>query len=458
MPTLRNGASYRDPGGFVFYENGRVLRAVTDIGVDNARAVRATGLVDRLVAAGRLLHEREVGTTLAGRRDVRLVLEHPPLPFVSYPYEWPFLALQAAALLHLDVQLEALDAGVMLSDASAFNVQFIGARPIFIDHLSFRPYREGELWAAHTQFCEQFLHPLLLRSMIGIEFQPWYRGRMEGIPGASVSRLLRLRDKLRWNVLVNVVLPARLQQVAAGETVRSRVQQGKLSRAALRHMLSSLRRWIERMQPRGLGTTVWANYEETIPADEVAATTALVREFVAEVRPKMLWDLGCNAGRYGEVALDAGAGYVVGFDSDAGALHHAFRRARDGALNLLPLLVDVVDPSPSQGWRGRERDGILGRGNPDALLALAVIHHVAIGRNVPIDEIVDLLTTLAPEGIVGFVPNTDPRAQALFMGREALFRSYTLENFLSLLRGRARIVRQQSLPNSERVLVWYSAT
>jgi ribosomal protein L11 methylase PrmA len=172
----------------------------------------------------------------------------------------------------------------------------------------------------------------------------------------------------------------------------------------------------------------------------------------------MLWDLGCNRGRYGEAALAGGARYVVGFDSDAGALHQAFARAQDRGLRFLPLLVDLANPTPSQGWRERECEGLIARGRPEALLALAVIHHLAIARNVPLDEIVMLLTSLAPEGVVGFVPNTDARAQALFRGRDEIFRSYTLENFLSLLRSRARIVRQQSIPNSERVLIWFSTT
>src|SRR3990167_3467056 len=191
----RHPASFRDPAGFLFHDGPHVRRAVTEYGLPHVRAVRATGLVEGLVASGRLWPEREGASALDGHPDVRLVLEPPPLPFVSYPYEWPFRALQAAALLHLDIQMEALDAGVVLTDASAYNVQLVGARPVFIDHLAFRPYGDGELWAAHRQFCEQFLHPLLLQSLLGVEFQPWDRGRIDGIPGADFVRLLRPRHK-----------------------------------------------------------------------------------------------------------------------------------------------------------------------------------------------------------------------------------------------------------------------
>jgi ribosomal protein L11 methylase PrmA len=455
--AVRDPASFRDPAGFVVHDNGRVRRAVTEYGLPHFRSVRDTGLVKHLVASGSLLAEEEVATSLDGYPDVRLVLEHPRLPFVSYPYEWPFRALQAAALLHLDIQLEALAVGVMLADASAYNVQFIGARPVFIDHLAFRPYRDGELWAGHRQLCEQFLHPLLLQSLFGIEFHPWYRGRLEGISGDSLARVLRWRDKLRWNVLTHVVLPARLQRSAGRSEMSARIGRARLPKAGLLGLLSSLRRWIARLEPRDLDVTTWADYDATVPDAESAAIAGFVDEFVRDVRPRMLWDLGCNAGRYGERALASGAAYVVGLDSDPGAVNRAFARARERRLALLPLHVDLVNPSPSQGWRGGERHSLVARGRPDALLAIAVVHHMAIGRNVPLEELVALLVDLAPEGVVGFVPHTDARARALFRGREEIFRAYTLDNFRSLLRSRARIVREQGLPGSDRMLIWFSS-
>ena len=452
----RDPSSLRDPAGFVFHEDGRVKRAVTEYGLSHARAVRETGLIDRLIAAGCLLPETEIATSLEGWPDVRLVLEHPRLPFVSYPYEWPFRALRAAALLHLDIQLDALDASVMLTDASAYNVQFVGARPVFIDHLAFRPYVPGELWAGHRQFCEQFLHPLLLQSLFGIEYQSWYRGRLDGVPGTDVARLLGWRHALQWNIFTNVMLPARLQRLAGRPGVERRIARAKLPRTALREMLSSLRRWIGRLEPRGLESTTWAANDAQVPEAKAETIRAFVHEFVERAAPRLVWDLGCNAGRHAEAALAAGARHVIGLDSDAGALDGAFARAHTRQLAFLPLLVDLVNPSPNQGWRGSERGSLIARGRPDALLALAVVHHIAIGRNVPLGEIVTLLTTLAPEGVIGFVPPTDRRAQALFRGREDIFRAYTLENFVSLLQSRARITRQQPIPGCDRVLISFS--
>lgn len=453
---VRDPASLRDPAGFVFHDDGRVRRAVTEFGLPHFRAVRATGLIDRLITGGRLLAEQEVGTAVQGRPDVRLVLEHPRVPFISYPYEWPFRALQAAALLHLDIQIDALDAGAMLTDASAYNVQFLGPRPVFIDHLAFRPYRPGELWAAHRQFCEQFLHPLLLQSLLGVEFQPWYRGRIDGIPGADLVRLLRLRHKLRWNVLANVVAPARLQRLGSRPGAERRIARAVMPREGLRGMFSSLRRWIARLSPRGVEATTWAAYDQAVPESESREIAGFVEDFVRHASPALVWDLGCNTGRYAEVALRAGARHAIGLDSDAGALERAFQRARDERLELLPLLVDLVNPSPGQGWRGQERAALLDRGRADAVLAIAVVHHLAIARNIPLEEIVELLTSTARQGVIGFVPHTDERARALFHGREDIFRDYTLEVFLSHLQRRARIVRQQRLQGTERTLIWYA--
>ncbi|MEE8542552.1 MAG: class I SAM-dependent methyltransferase, partial [Gammaproteobacteria bacterium] len=212
--AFADSASFRDPSGHVYRIDGRILRTVTELAASDFEAVRASGIYEELVASGKVIAadilEQGVPEPLA--QGARFVLEHPRLPFISYPYEWSFAELKAAALLHLDVHLTAVDRGITLSDASAYNVQFIGARPIFIDTLSFRPYREGEYWTGHRQFCEQFLNPLLLRAMFGTPHNEWYRGALEGIATADLARLLPLHRKLSWNVLSQVVLPATFER------------------------------------------------------------------------------------------------------------------------------------------------------------------------------------------------------------------------------------------------------
>src|SRR5215471_16803053 len=221
IPTItQDHGSFRDPSGHVYQINNRTFRTVHETAIDNYRFVRDTGLLRKLAAAGQLVECREVDESVLNLPGFKCqtILEHPTLPFVSYPYEWSFSALKAAALLHLDLHVEALECGITLTDASAYNVQFIGARPIFIDILSFRRYHEGEFWLGHRQFCEQFLNPLLLRAYCGIAHNGWYRGSLEGISTTELDRLLPWWKKaLSWNVLTHVYLQAKMQSLAVAK-------------------------------------------------------------------------------------------------------------------------------------------------------------------------------------------------------------------------------------------------
>jgi ribosomal protein L11 methylase PrmA len=454
--------SFRDPSGQVFREGTRILRTVTARAAADYEFVRDTGLFERLSANGLVLSTVEIDRDALGPVGAasRYLLQHPLIPFVSYPYEWSFPALKAAALLHLDVQLEALEVGVVLSDATAYNVQFIGSRPVFIDHLSFRRYRDGEIWAGHRQFCEQFLNPLLLRALLGVSHNAWFRGAQEGIPTAELNRLLTFRRKLSWNVLSQIVLPTLLERSmrsAAAALDTAPLKRPGFPRASYRALLQQLRSWIARLEPAGTGKTVWRDYAAThsYRSDEVDKKIAFVSEMAAAVRPDMLWDFGCNSGDYSKASLMAGAKYAVGFDFDHGALEAAFERAKVEQLAFLPLLMDAANPSPSQGWAERERQSLAARASADAILALAFVHHIAIGRNVPLDRVIDWLVGLAPTGVIEFVPKSDPMVTHMLRLREDIFDGYSEENLLAAISARARIVKSSVVSASGRKLVWF---
>lgn len=456
-------ASFRDPASRIYAHEGRILRAISSSASRHFRSCSESGLLDELTRKGRLVESRELDpacftwSDTAGKPAV--LLEHRRIPFVSYPYEWPFRALQRAAVLHLDIQLEALASGATLSDASAYNVQFEGARPIFIDVTSFRRYEEGELWLAHRQFCEQFLNPLLLQALTGVPYHSWYRGSLEGIPTGQLTPLLSLRDKARWMVLTHVVLQDRLQQSASQKhtTELRSVATRRLPRRSFQALLEQLRRWIGKLRPAGIERSVWSRYETTRGYDEASKSQKLecVAEFVRAVNPQMLWDFGCNTGEYAMEALRSGAGYVVGFDYDTGALDEAFRRSEQMKVPFLPLFFDAANPSPSQGWRQRERYGLQDRAAADALLALAFEHHITIGRNVPISDFIEWLLSLAPRGLVEFVEKSDPTVQKMLALREDIFTEYTLEQFGRALEARARVIKRVRLADSNRWLFWY---
>lgn len=454
--------SFRDPGGRVFVVGDRVYRTVNPSAVEDFEYVESTGLLPSLVEKGWVVAADPVSTDVLGDRaaGARYVLEHPKLPLVSYPYEWPFPALKAAALRHLDVQLAALESGVALSDASAYNIQFIGSRPIFIDRLSFVRYHDGDFWAGHRQFTEQFLNPLLLRSLLGIAHNAWYRGAQEGIPARDLKRLLKWRHCFSFRVLSHVVLQSAFQETASRSDAGQQSEEMRrvgFPRVAFERMLNKLRGWIATLEPADTGKTVWQDYarDNSYTSDEAVVKRSFIGEFAAAVEPALLWDFGCNTGDYSAAALESGARYAVGFDFDQGALERGFARAQRHGLPLQLLFLDAANPASSQGWAEAERQGLMARATADAILALAFVHHLAIAKNIPLDQLVGWLTDLAPTGVIEFVPKGDPMVEELLRLRSDVFPDYTEENFLALVESRARVVKRAKVSSSGRLLVWF---
>jgi len=457
ISPIADPGSFRDPSGRVHRAGDRIFRTIGVKAAANYEAARDRGVLSKYVDRKILIDSREIDAAelgLAGP-SIAHVVEHPKLPFVSYPYEWSFALLKASALFHLDFQCELLDDGFVLSDASAYNVQFDGARPLFIDLLSIRKYRDGEYWLAHNQFCEQFLNPILMWSYIGVPPNDWFRGRLEGIPSDAISRMLPAYRKLSFRMISHVVGPARLQARSERRHTAEAVRR-PLPRSAYRALLTHLRRWIQSLQPAG-SDTQWQDYEEfhSYSENEEQAKKEFVSQFVADAKPGVLWDMGCNTGAYSEIALRARAGKVIGFDYDHGALDRAVARARREKLDLLPLYLDGANPSPDQGWAQRERMGLTGRSNADALIALAFIHHLVIGRNIPLDDAVDWLTSFAKRGLIEFVQKDDPTVRDMLALREDIFDEYDERAFLHALESRATIIATRRNPDNGRLLAVY---
>jgi len=454
--------SFRDPGGRVFFHDDRVFRTVMPHVAEDFDFVENSGLIAKLEDDGRIVTSRQVEPAQFGQvaSGARYVLEHPRLPFISYPYEWSFPALKIAALAHLDIHIQALEFGVTLSDASAYNIQFIGPEPVFIDRLSFQRYRDGEFWVGHRQFCEQFLNPLLLRSLFGISYNSWYRGAQEGIATDDIARLLPWWRKLSWKTLIHIVLPAVLQKRNIKEKVAKEInvyKKQKLPLASMQRMLIQLKNWMNDMQPADTGVSVWGDYAVThsYSSEEAQRKRHFVTRFIESARPESVWDLGCNTGDYSIAALEAGARHVIGFDFDQKALELGFVRAQEGNYNFLPLYFDAANPAPDQGWSGVERKGFQARASADGLLALAFTHHLAISRNIPLPDLITWLIGLAPQGVIEFVPNSDPMIQRMLCLREDIFFDYTEKNFLACVESVAEIVESEVVSKSGRLLVRY---
>jgi hypothetical protein len=447
-------ASFRDPSGFLFRRDGVLYRHVAPCYAADYDLLMGSGLYEELSAAGLLVPHQEV--TLDGHPGAHRVLRPQGVEFVSYPYEWAFSALRDAALLTLDVAARALRRGLVLKDASAFNVQFRGSSPVFIDTLSFEARREGEPWVAYRQFCEHFLAPLALMARRDVRLAGLWRAHLDGLPLDLASRLLPRSTWLRFGLLTHLHLHARSQAFYADRPAPSRRM--AVSRTSLLALLDSLGRTVKGLAPRA-APSEWADYERTHAyADETQrAKEQIVERWLHRLGPRQVWDLGANVGRFSRIAASGGA-YVVSFDVDPAVVEEAYRRGRsESRRDLLPLVLDLANPSPGLGWEGRERDPLPARGPADALLALALVHHLAIGRNVPLPRIAGWMARLGGAAIVEFVPKDDPQTRRLLRSRRDVFAGYSREGFETAFAGAFSFEAREALPGSGRALYLWRA-
>jgi SAM-dependent methyltransferase len=453
--------SFRDPDSRVFTAGERVLRSLSPDGARDWRHLSGTGFWRRAQEAGTIVSTEEVVwdgdlEPLLGTPS-ETVLEHERVPFVSYPYEWTFGQLKDAALLQLDLLADGLDDGVVLKDGSAYNVQFRGARPVFIDVGSFEMLREGEPWTGYRQFCMLNLFPLLLQAYRGLDFHPLLRGAVDGVPPAQARAVLGGRDLLRRGVLTHVVMQSRLERRYAGaeqRQVRRELRGAGFSRELIRANARRLAKLVRRLEwkPRG---TAWTDYGTTNTYSDTDAEqkAGFVEEAAAAARPRLVWDLGCNDGTYSLIAARH-AGSVVAVDADHATVEGLYRRLRtEPSGNVLPLVMDLADPSPGLGWRGRERLTLAERGTPDLTLCLALVHHVAITANIPLPAFLSWLRELETGLVIEFVKREDPMVQRLLAAKEeGAHADYELGRFERALEERFEVVRRQELGSGTRVI------
>jgi ribosomal protein L11 methylase PrmA len=451
----RLGASFRDPAGFVFRDGGVLRRQVNAAGAPDYDLLMESGLYAALTGAGMLVRHREVAPSVSppAAGAAHRVLEPEPVPFISYPCEWSFGQLRDAALLTLRIQDAALDHGMTLKDASAFNVQFTGSAPVLIDTLSFERYRPGEPWIAYRQFCQHFLAPLLVMSAVDVRLSGLWRAHLDGIPLDIASRLLPRASWLRPGVALHVHLHARSLARHADTALDARPGRRTVSPTALRGLVDSLRSVIRGLDWRPAGTE-WADYVETrrYSAESVDSKARLVRDWLASLSPapRMVWDLGANTGEFSRIAA-ATAARVVACDADPAAVERNYRAARaEGSTSILPLVLDLANPTPGLGWAGEEREAWLARGPADVVMALALVHHLAIGNNVPLQSVAALFASAGRTLLVEWVPREDEQVQRLLRSRRDVFPDYTREGFEAAFATRFRTVRAEGIEGSGR--------
>jgi SAM-dependent methyltransferase len=460
VTQTRISGSFRDPSGFVFRHDGALYRQVNQVYRPHYDAAVESGFFRAAMDEGLLVPHVEVPLAQVPHDDGASVMLRPDeLPFVSYPYEWCVSQLQDAALLTLALQRRALEHGLWLKDASAYNVQFVGCNPVFIDTLSFERYPEGRPWVAYRQFCMHFLAPLALACHAHGGLAGLLRVNVDGIPLDLASRVLPWASRVRPALLVHLRLHAqaiaRHAQTKDGAAV---AQPRPVSRTALLGLVDHLERSIRRMQWSPAGTE-WADYYDhtNYSAQAAASKHALLAGLIDELQPRSVWDLGANTGMFSRLASSRGIP-TVAFDVDPSAVERNYRQGRkERDARLLPLVMDLTNPSPDLGWDGGERLSLAARGPVDVVLALALVHHLAIGNNVPLAWIARFLRRLGRHVVLEFVPKSDGQVGRLLASRDDIFPDYDAAGLERAFAAEFELRRRLPIEGSERLLYLFSA-
>ncbi len=447
-------SSFRDPSGFVYFQKQSLLRQVNLQYKENYDHLMGSGLYQTLLDSGLIVAHEEVDIGFAATDEAYRVIRPEFVPFISYPFEWCFSQLKAAALITLKIQNKSLALGMSLKDCSAYNIQFRNGNPIHIDTLSFEKYREGKPWVAYRQFCQHFLAPLALMSFVDVRLNQLLRVYMDGVPLDLARTLLPFRTFTKFSLLSHIHLHAGLQKRLARKS--GRTAHG-VSRQGLLGLIDSLQSGIKNLNWRPKDTE-WANYYEATNYDFEAFQhkKQLVTEFLDQMTPmpRNVWDLGANTGLFSRIASQRGIP-TISFDLDPACVERNYLESKQkGETQLLPLLLDLTNPSPNLGWENRERTSWMQRGPADVVMALALVHHLAISNNLPLGKIAEFFSQICQSLIIEFVPKNDSQVKGLLSSRPDIFPEYAQEGFEKEFRRYFLIQRSEKVRNTERTLYW----
>ncbi|MCA9097101.1 MAG: class I SAM-dependent methyltransferase [Planctomycetaceae bacterium] len=456
---LFDPGSYRDRTGRVLCLENRIFRLLDQAGGEHWKRLQGTRFFARSIDQGLMIPTKEAEDfpweRLPEGHRWKVALEHERIPFLSYPYGWSWSMLRDAALLHLEILLMGLEEEFLTKDGTAYNIQWRGTEPVFIDVGSLCRRKEGEPWAGYRQFCQTFLFPLMLTSHKGIPFQSWMRGSLDGIDVGEVVGMFGWGDLFKAGVMIDVWLHHQLQRGAqAKEGKEPSASKGPpLNQGMIRNNLLRLQKIVGRLSPPKQRSH-WTGYaaNNTYTSEDQRVKREFIEQVAGRKRWKMCWDLGCNTGEFSR-RLAAHADLVVAMDSDIPSVEMLYQQLRaDRVKNILPLKANLADPPPSQGWLGMERKGLTERGKPELTIALALIHHLVIGANLPMTEVIKWFASLGGELVIEFVGRRDPMVLALLKHKEDHYFDYDQELFEKLLKDEFQIVRQTDLNSGNRTL------
>lgn len=444
-------SSFRDPSGFLFYRDKILFRQINQSYKEDYELMIDSGLYNKLLELGMIIPHKEVDVSPFNQRENYKVIQPELIPFISYPYEWCFSQLKDAALLTLEIQKKALEFNMSLKDCSAYNIQFRNGKPILIDTLSFEKYDEGKPWKAYKQFCQHFLAPLSLMSHKDFRLNQLLRIYVDGIPLDLTAKLLPLRTFTSFSLLSHIHAHAKTQKHYGGKKIN--VKEIKVSKKSLLGLIETLYSGIRKLS-LGKVDTEWGDYYSKTNYSEKSfrQKKELISNIIDEIRPSMVWDLGANTGIFSRISSNKGIN-TISFDIDAIAVEKNYQEVlKNKEREILPLQIDLANPSSDIGWHNNERSSFIKRGPSDMVFALALIHHLAISNNLPFYRIVEFFYEISNYLVIEFIPKTDSQVQKLLFTREDIFDEYSRENFELNFEKYFKLLKRIKLENSERFL------
>jgi len=448
-------SSFRDPSGFIFIRDNEIYRQVNLPYQQDYDLLINSGLYKALIDEELIIphEEKEIAEEVPG--SVYKIIKPEPIPFISYPYEWSFSQLKDAALTTLNIQKRALEYGMSLKDSSAYNIQFRNCKPIFIDTLSFEVYKEGLPWTAYRQFCQHFLAPLALMALKDVRLNQLLKSYIDGIPLDLVSHLLPSSSYFRYPILLHIHLHAKSQKHYANKSIpKSNGQiKRKISKHAFLGLIDSLETGVKNLKYK-LQETEWGEYyDNTNYSDEAFDhKKRLIEEYTEMVKPNFVWDLGANEGVFSRIISNKNIP-TISFDIDPVAVEKNYINAvKSNDTYILPLLLDLTNPSPGIGWENKERMSIAARSNVDLVIALALIHHLAIANNLPLEKIAKFFSDISPYLIIEFVPKSDFQVKRMLATREDIFKEYDQSGFERAFSGYFSLLKSETIKDSARTL------
>lgn len=451
MSRTVDPGSFRDRDGFVFFQDGSCYRAIHKSFAKTWDECLASGLYNQLVEEGKLVALEESPSDLFPdlKADLHKIYKAETIPFISYPGEWSFSQLKKAALLTLYIQKKAVDKGFCLKDASVYNVQWLGNRAVFIDSLSFDRYHETEPWQAYGQFCRHFLAPLVLQAYGVPEANGFFLNHLDGVPLELCAKLLPWKSKFDLLAYTHIHLHAKMEKKHAGDR-ELKQQNFQYSKKKLLSLLEHLEMGIKDLKSTGKASN-WTDYYDSFSytKEGFEAKQAFVKRHCQHLKGRVCLDLGANRGVFSFIAAEHFE-QVVACDSDASVLQSIRLQKKP---NVLTLKVDLNNPLPAYGWHSKERHSFIERakGN-DLTLALALVHHLCIGNNLPFNLLAEFFSGLSKHLIIEFVPKEDEQVKKLLVSRKDVFSDYTQAHFEKAFLKHYVKVEEQTLPGSARVL------